>query len=438
MSGFFLRFYSALSEDTEKQESQQPGLERTARNFTWNVLNGTLSKLAEQLISAGLTLPWILQYLAGPTWLIGALVPIKDGASLLPQLFVSGTIRSFSVRKWIWVLAGLIQGVLFFAAGGLIYFEIAYGAYAIVAFFFLFSVASGLASLAYKDVTARTVPAGKRGSMLSYRAWFGAWLSLPAGLGLLYLFRKGVTAELYTGLFFAAAALWVLAALAFAAIHEEPGQTSARRTAIQEMKAGWVMIREDHGFRRFLFVRSLLFAIPLMLPYLSLLAEGRYMPPAVILAGGAAALLSSPFWGRQADRSSAYLLRLCSFLGLLLALFALALELLQIQGMVFGVLLVFLHGIIYSGTRLARKTYLIDYAPAQDRPTYVAVANTWMGIFALSSFCLGFVAHFLGAAWQMVLFAVMLLLAIILCRGLPEAGQTNSPDKDNGENRSGS
>ena len=83
-----------------------------------------------------------------------------------------------------------------------------------------------------------------------------------------------------------------------------------------------------------------------------------------------------------------------------------------------SLVLIFVHSIAYSGARLARKTYLVDYAPAEDRATYVSLANTFMGFFTLAASAFGGVAFFLGQSGQIAFLVILLLLCGILAKGL--------------------
>ncbi|WP_217495924.1 hypothetical protein [Mangrovivirga cuniculi] len=78
--------------------NHQPG------NYLKFVANGACSKLAETLISPGITLPWIISALGGQAFLTGVPVPLKNIGSLLPQLVISGKIRAEKIRKnfWLW------------------------------------------------------------------------------------------------------------------------------------------------------------------------------------------------------------------------------------------------------------------------------------------------------------------------------------------------
>src|SRR5690242_348103 len=92
------RFYDFLIEEDEPRACKAIPEEACTNlpfNFTLNVTNGTITKLAEKIISPNLTLAWIMQFFGASAALIGAIVPVKDAGSLLPQLFVSGKIRAF-------------------------------------------------------------------------------------------------------------------------------------------------------------------------------------------------------------------------------------------------------------------------------------------------------------------------------------------------------
>ncbi|TVQ34070.1 MAG: hypothetical protein EA376_00790 [Phycisphaeraceae bacterium] len=196
------------------------------RSFLLSALSGACSKLAEQLASPGLVLPWLMTAVAAPVGLIGLLAPIKEAGSLLPQLVVSGRIRRVAVRKWVWVGAGVVQAsALALMALGAWALEGAAAGWAVVGTLVIFSVASGVASVAFKDVTAKTIPKGRRGQLLALRASLGGVLVLAAGVVIRIWIGEREDAAPYVGLVLIAAALWVVAAILFAMIGETAGET---------------------------------------------------------------------------------------------------------------------------------------------------------------------------------------------------------------------
>ena len=157
---FSEQFYDFLTEDDEPKACSaipEEACESSPKNFTLNVFNGTLTKLAEKIISPDLTLSWIMQSLGASSALIGMLVPVKDAGSLLPQLIVSGSIRKYSIRKYFWVTAAVVQALCWAIAAYLVYSEAAHLPLFLVVLLGVFSMASGVGSISFKDVLAKTI-----------------------------------------------------------------------------------------------------------------------------------------------------------------------------------------------------------------------------------------------------------------------------------------
>lgn len=425
MAKLSTEFYDFLTETDEPRAcSAIPDSSCTdvPKNFSLNVLNGTASKLAEKIVSPNLTLAWILHFFGASSAIIGALVPIKDAGSLLPQLFVSGKIRAFAIRKYFWVVSALVQALAWMGAAAVIYFlEGDLVVYLIVALLAVFSMASGVASVSYKDVIAKTIPKETRGQMLSYRSTFGGLLGLAAGLILVFFIKGVADQDLYALLFLIASILWFIAAALFYFIQEEKGATEGGRNPFQELKQGIGILKQEANFRNFLITRGLLMAIPLLQPFYVILAKevndtSWSLLGYLIVANGLAQVLSSPIWGKIADKSSVTLIRISCSIAIVGLLYALSFVWFDWNETGFYAFLpvIFINGIAYSGARLSRKTYLVNYAPEDNRPTYISVANTTIGIFTLIAASFGLVAELFGLSVQLLFFMFMLLSAIFL------------------------
>jgi len=396
--------------------------EEVAKNFSLNVSNGALTKLAEKIISPNLTLPWILSSLGATAGIIGALIPIKNVGSLLPQLFVSGKIRSYAIHKNFWVFSALVQALCWLSAGLLILlYSSSYLIIVMLILLAIFSIASGVASVAFKDVTAKTIPKNIRGQMLSYRATFGGVLGLIAGVILVFQISVEDNLDIYGYMFLLASLLWFLASFIFYMIAEESGVKENARNIFEESKAGMKLIKTDSNFRKFLFTRALLMAIPLLQPFYVLVAKSLSNPKwnmlgYLIIINGLAVVLSSPFWGKIADQSSTRLMRIASFIAIGGGIYALLFSFTSDLNLGFYAFLpvFFINGIAYNGARLSRKTYLIDYAPEHNRATYVSVANTFIGLFTLVAASFGLIAEIFGLPIQILFFLSLLVLSILI------------------------
>lgn len=418
------QFYEFITEDSELRAcSSIPDEDCTyvPRNFSLNVANGTLTKLAEKIISPNLTFAWILSFLQAPAFLIGMLVPIKDAGSLLPQLLVSGKIRGKKIRKHYWTAAALIQGLCMLGSAALIYYsEGGWLPWALVGLLAVFSVGSGVGSVAFKDVAAKTVPKGQRGQMLSYRSTFGGVLALVAGVMLIWVIQGAADRAIYASMFLTAGILWWVAALLFHLIEEMPGATKGGRNPVEELKGAYRLVREEKGFRRFIVTRALLMAIPLTQPFYVVISkdlsgDAWSQIGYLIIVSGIAQVVSSPFWGRTADHRPRLLMRIVSLLSILATLYA-SIFLLsdQFNSFYWFLPVYFIHGMAYAGARLSRKTYLVDYAPDEDRPTYVSVANTLIGLFTLVAASFGLIAQHYNLLAQLYFFVALLILCILL------------------------
>jgi len=419
------KFYDFLSGDDELRSCESiPDSDCTnvPRNFILNITNGSLTKLAERIISPNLTLPWILSFLGAPAYLIGMLVPVKDAGSLLPQLFVSGRIRSKPIRKYYWSGAALVQAIAMAVSAVLVYFfDEHWVSWALVGLLALFSIASGVASVSFKDVTGKTIPKGERGRMLSYRATFGGLLALAAGIILIFVLQDDTDRLVYTGMFLLTAMLWLAASVIFFLIKEEKGSVQGGRTPVREFKKGAEIIGKDTNFRNFLITRALLMAVPLLQPFYVIISKdlnsGSWNAIAfLIIISGLAQVVSSPFWGRFADENATKLMRVSALMALFGAMYALAFVVFDDSFQSFYAFLpvFFINGVAYAGARLSRKTYLVDYAPDDDRPTYVSVANTFIGIFTIVAAGFGFIAEWFGLSGQLLFFAALLIAVVIL------------------------
>lgn len=426
------RLYDFITTDEEGRACQSIPEEACVEapgNFLLNALNGTATKLAEQIASPSVVLPWFLSALGAPTALAGLLVPIRRAGSLLPQLAVSGWIRQFKRRKWFWVGAGLTQAIALLLMALLAPNLSSVGAgWTVVILLVLFSVASGVGSVSYKDVLAKTIPQGRRGTLLATRATAGGVLALGAGVLLKLYVSDENTLTPFLILIFIAGGLWLAAAFLFAAITEEAGATEGGRNALEEARAGLHLLQASPGFRQFIIIRGLLLSVTLSIPFYALDARaltgsGGGNLGIFVIASGLAQVLSSPFWGRFADRSSRTVMMLGGGmaaagggLALLFGLLPAPWQTAYLYGLIFLVI-----GFARSGVRLGRKTYLVDAAPEADRPLYVALSNTIGGLLTLAGGSFGLIAGAFGLRVLIGLFVILALLSMFASWRLPEA-----------------
>jgi MFS family permease len=397
------------------------------RSFSLNVLNGTSTKLAEQLASPGLVLPWLLGAIGAPAALTGWLVPAKQVGSLLPQLFIAGYLRGYERRKSFWSAAGLTQMLmlLLMALAAALLPATAAGVLIVVGLL-LFSIASGVGSVAFSDVVGKTVPKGRRGRMLALRATLGGILALAAGVLMRRFLGESQSSTPYIVLLCIAAGLWGIGSLLFALIPEPKGATGGGANAIRKALEGLGLVRSDRILRRFIIARCLLLSVELAMPYFVLFGRREANVAGsdlgiFVIAVSLAAVLSSPVWGRFADAAAHRTLAASGIVGAVSVGAALLIAVLPDgwnNAYVFAIAFILL-GLAEGGARLGRKTYLVDIAPTNEKGTFKAVSNTIAGVVMLGAGGLGFIADALGANVLLVALAAAMLLGSVIAWTLP-------------------
>ena len=142
---------------------------------------------------------------------------------------------------------------------------------------------------------------------------------------------------------------------------------------------------------------------------------------ALLLAEGAAGLLSGPFWGRWSDRASQHVMAAAAALSGVFIAASLVMDawLPNLMGAIAGAVLVFGAAVAHQGARVGRKTYLVDMAGAENRAQYTAVSNTVMGLFLLSGGALGILDAYMGTRSVLLLLLIIAVAAVIRCARLP-------------------
>tara|TARA_R110002049_G_scaffold23781_6_gene84772 strand:+ start:156308 stop:157594 length:1287 start_codon:yes stop_codon:yes gene_type:complete len=393
-----------------------------ARNGLRHVFSLSMTKVADGLIDPKLVLAWLLTALGAPAVFAGALVPIREAGSLLPQILLAGWVQRMARRKWAWVWGSAGQG----AAAALIVLagmslSGAAAGVAICGALAVLALCRAACSVSYKDILGKTVGQARRGSVTGLAGSVAALGVVVFALLLISgLFESRMVVLAAIAL---AAALWASAAMLFSRVEEEPS-TDAQRSGVD-----FGLLRGNRDLWLFILVRGLLVSTALAPPYLVILAgqagaDGLGQLGALVLASACASFASSYVWGRLSDRSSRWVLILTGIVGAVAMLAGLGLWALGLAQQVWAMpAVLFVLMIAYHGVRQGRSIYLVDMAPAEQRAAYTAVSNTVIGVLLLMAGVLGGGAALIGPQVTLALFAVMALAAALTARWLPEVGE---------------
>jgi len=401
-----------------------------------------LQSSGDQAVNASTVLPWLFAVLGVPSALTGVLVPIRESGSMLPQALLTPLILRVRRRKWVFVAGALVQAiaVAVMAATAALATGLVAGV-VIIATLTVFALGRCLCSIASKDVQGRTVPKGERGQINGLATTAAGLVAITLGLGIRLVGGEDLTAGQLAWLLAGGAAAWVLAATVYATIREPTDDPTAAGKGDRPGPgastgfAGVVrLLREDVAFRNFVTVRSLLLVSALSPPFVvtlsiqygaaSLAGLGGF-----VVAAGLARLLGGRLFGRLADRSSRLLMSVgAAVASVIVTLTVLVVALpgftgAQRWGNLFFVAVYFALTLMHTGVRVGRKTYVVDMAEGDRRTTYVAVANSVLGVVLLVVGGLSSLLALAGVSWALVFLAAMGFVGVFAGARLPDVSR---------------
>ena len=409
------------------------------RNFTLGVLNGAFFNLSSALLDPSLVLSWFVSQLTTSNFLIGLIVPIQNGGWFLPQLVVSSYLQRRQRKLPFYAyMAGVrvtIWGLMTLAV-----FLIEDPAVLLVVFFLLltaYSLGDGLGGLSFVDIVAKTIPPTQRGAFFGWRNFLGGLLALGGSLLVKYILdeRRGLAfPDNYAILFLLSFFTLGLALGSFTLMVEPLEPVNEERITLgRQLRRAWDLPRGDKNYRRFLTMRLLLIAAEIATPFYIIYAKQALsvsvsMVGVYLMGTTLASFASNLLWGRISDRrGNKLLIALTNLLGLFIPLTALSIVpltnlwpgLRELAPGLFALVFV-LSGCSKSGAMIGNMNFLLEIAPADNRPLYVGFTNTILGIALLAASVGGLIVDLVGFTVLFSLALAFYALALLLTLRLQE------------------
>ncbi|MFA9429540.1 MFS transporter [Egicoccus sp. AB-alg2] len=397
------------------------------RNATRQVGALALQSAGDLVVDAKTVLAWLLAAVGAPTAVAGLLVPVRESGSMLPQAALVPWLRRKPVRKWVWVAGAVgqfaavtVMALLAATATG------ATAGWGILAALAGFALARSLTSLASKDVLGRTIPPGQRGQINGWASVASGVVAITLGLALRVFGGDETDPVALAWLIGVGGLTWLLAAAVFAGVVERPEPDPAD-DAPGAVATAVRLLRDDRPFRHFVVARTLLLVSALTPPFVVTLAgqqggAGLAGLGPFVLGSGIASLIGGRLWGRASDRSSRLVMVAAAVIATGITLTFLAV--LQVDALREAAWLYpttyLLLAIAHTGTRIGRKTYVVDLASGNQRTEYVAVSNAAMGLLLLVTGAVSSAVATQGPQAALLFLAVLGLVAVPVGLRLPE------------------
>lgn len=436
LTSTFNKLYDYLNNESKDRVCKgitDEACNHVASNFFTILFTHTFTKLGDTLSNPKTVLTWLMNYVNAPVFLISLIVPIRESGALIPQVAISNYVKKKPIRKYIWVVGSIIQG-LAIAAIGLVslHFDKNVAGWLIIVCLIIFSLARSLASVSSKDIKGKTIPKTRRGRLGGYTSSFSGILVLIAGLYITYTSKTTENIQFYTNLIFFAASMWIIASVIYASVKEFPTPIENEAGEQNSIADNLKLLKDDKHLRDFVIARSLLLCSALSAPFYVTVAQNSvkdtsYLLGLLIISNGLASIVSSPYWGKLADKSSkntmAYAVTIASLCGLILFLIITFAGDFKTQLWLYPSAF-FVLGVAHSGVRQGRKTYIIDMASGNERTNYVSVSNTIIGLILLVTGGLSAVLSLVSVESVILALSIIGLLGAVKSYRLPNVEKT--------------
>jgi len=412
-------------------------------NFAFGIANGAFLMLGDTLIHPTLVLALFVSQISHSNLLVGLVPVLSTGVWFLPQLFVAGFVQRSDRRLPLAIWSTVARSVSI-AALGLLGFLIGgrHPSLLLVAFFVAYSIynlTAGIANVPFVDVIARAVPANRLAFFFGQRNLWGGVLGFMAGFLIQRILADQSSFPHGFTILFALSAVALAVGTVTMALISEPGPAPVRqRTSLASQLRDAPRFFANRHFRRFLTFRAFLSIAAIADPFYVVYTRQQLGAPAAVVGIYVSILTVSLFaanllWSPLADRQGNRLvLQFAALIRMGIPLLALALPPLMRWSPIsqrggdhllyyaFG--LVFLaYGVAITGQNLANMTYLLDIAPEQERPAYVGLVNTILGVVSFVPIIGGTLVDHFGFQ---VLFIVAFLIAFA---GVLASGPLHEP-----------
>ncbi|MCX7680804.1 MAG: MFS transporter [Anaerolineae bacterium] len=408
------------------------------RAFALGVFNGAVFQFGESLIDPSVVLTWFVSRLTASNVLIGLVAPLGDAGWFLPQLFFSGLVQRMERKMPVYRLFVFVRVATWAVLAAMVWL-VEEPHLLLAMFFFLYAIArlaSGPSGLAFFDIVARAIPPQRRGSFFGWRQLLGGILGLGGG----WVVRRVLNCPSlpfphgHATLFGLYTLALTLALGSFTFVREPPGQAQSWPGNAQRRLAWAVHILVGNGaYRNYLLARTALIlagaAVPFYTVYArNVLGAAEGMAGVYVSARLAAQLLSNLPWGRLGDqRGNRLVMKLLASGSALTPVLALVLmgtvAAFRPQGawLPYLALPIFLmDGLMRPAHMLAGSNFLLEMAPERERPLYLGLSNSLLGVVILLSGFGGLVVDWAGFAGLFALSAALSITGYLLVLRLPE------------------
>ncbi len=385
------------------------------KNNEKNALHGFSLGIATTVAEPNTILPLIIHHFSSNLIIVGIFTSLLRGGAIIVQLIAAFYAQGYKEVMPYLRIVFFFRFLSWFLIGAAIFFvgdsnkTLTLWLIGIGLFFFSFS--AGFGGIYFKEIIAKVFDKKERGRTMSNKQLFASIGSLLSGGVAGWVLENFQAPDSYAYLFMISALLMAVGLVAFASIEEpiKENITQREESFVKFIKNAIHTFKTDERLRLQILITLLAFAFLLAMPFIILKAKDSFELTGWLVGGFVTiqmigSILGNLFlWKRLTDN---YVRMMQLALTIMITLFILAFF---ASTPLHYVIVFLLFGIARDGLRNADMNLILEIAPEEKRPVYVAIQSTLTSIGYFFAIPGGFLLEMFGYD-VLYLFTIMILL----------------------------
>jgi len=377
-----------VTEDIATDAVVQEHLKRNYRwNFLVNTMDGASWGFGMSFFSSTIILPLFVSHFTNSPLTIGLISFLGWGGLFLPQLFTANAVERAPRKKFFPVTLGffLERLPILLLAPAVYFLAIRQPILTLVIFFVLYTwqnIGAGVILVGWQDMIAKIIPVEQRGRFFGIANFIGNGTGILGALAVPFILEKFTFPLGYVFTFGVAGGMFLLSWV-FLSLTREPAVYSSKPPVSQQdyLRSLPEVLRKDRNFRMYLLAQIIFSLSGMATGFLVVYSAQTWDLPDAVASGFMVTLqigltLAFLFFGFLSDRKGHKLnLEICMVLSVLLLVLAI---IAPSPWWFFPIF--FLRGAVNAGTFVSGISIIYEFTEAENRPTYIGLANTIPGI----------------------------------------------------------
>ncbi|HWQ46834.1 MAG TPA: MFS transporter, partial [Longilinea sp.] len=401
-----------------------------------NTLDGAFFGFGMSFMSSEIILPLFVTHFTDNPLAIGLISFLGWGGVLLPQMFMANAVERAPVKKFFPMTLGFfLERLPILLLGPMTYLlAVSQPMAALLMFFVLYTwhnAGAGVIIVGWQDMIAKVIPTEKRGRFFGISNFIGNGTGILGALAVPFVLDRFAFP---LGFVFSFALAGILLFLSWGSLSltREPVVPSSKPVVSQwtYLRSLPGVLRKDRNFSMYLLAQIVFSLSTMAAGFFAVYSAQTWRLPDAQVSGYMIALqigltLANLFFGFLADKKGHKLnLEICWILNVL----ALTLAIVAPNpGWFFAVF--FISGAANAGTLISGFSIVYEFTDADNRPTYIGLANTIPGIMVcIAPLIGGWLAGMLNYTWMFIIAAGIGVASWIILRfGIQEPRGKHQP-----------